>query len=205
MAGPGDEKAAAAAGRGHLLASHADREQTVDALKVAFVQGRLTKDEFEARIGQTFTARTFADLATVTADIPAGLAGAGPPRRPPRRPMKKAARWGAYGFVTPAILAVAFAVVSQDGGYGAMAFLMAFVYFLFWLSIGADMLWEWHCESLPSAKMCVRCAHTVASHRPTGVLRSPAGFADIAKSLPVCGLCSAGDITRDRRPTRSAD
>ena len=40
MAGPGDEKAAAAAGRGHLLASHADREQTVDALKVAFVQGR---------------------------------------------------------------------------------------------------------------------------------------------------------------------
>ncbi len=29
-AGPGDEKAAAAAGRGHLLASHADREQTVE-------------------------------------------------------------------------------------------------------------------------------------------------------------------------------
>ncbi len=191
-AGPGDENAAAAAGRGHLLASHADREQTVDALKVAFVQGRVTKDEFEARIGQTFTARTFADLATVTADIPAGLAGAGPPRRPPRRPMKKAARWGAYGFVTPAILAVAFAVVSQDGGYGAMAFLMAFVYFLFWLSIGADMLWEWHCESLPSAKMCVRCAHTVASHRPTGSCAARLGSPTLRNRCPCAGYVPPG-------------
>src|SRR5580658_5383889 len=40
MAGPGDEKAAAA-GRSRLRASHADRELTVDTLKVAFVQGRL--------------------------------------------------------------------------------------------------------------------------------------------------------------------
>jgi hypothetical protein len=48
MAGPGDQKAAAAAGRGHLRASHADREQMIDALKVAFVQGRLTKAEFDA-------------------------------------------------------------------------------------------------------------------------------------------------------------
>ena len=46
MAGPGDEMAAAAAGRGHLKASHADREQVIDLLKVAFVQGRLDRDEF---------------------------------------------------------------------------------------------------------------------------------------------------------------
>ena len=39
MAGPGDEQAAATAGRGHLRASHADREQMIDALKAAFVQG----------------------------------------------------------------------------------------------------------------------------------------------------------------------
>ena len=51
MTGPGDEKAAATAGRGHLRASHVDREQMIDALKAAFVQGRLTKDEFDARIG----------------------------------------------------------------------------------------------------------------------------------------------------------
>ena len=85
MTGPGDEKAAATAGRGHLRASHVDREQMIDALKAAFVQGRLTKDEFDARIGQTFASRTYAELATVTADIPAELARARPPRKPPRR------------------------------------------------------------------------------------------------------------------------
>jgi hypothetical protein len=188
MAGPGDERAAA--GRGHLLASHAERDQTIDALKEAFVQGRLAKDEFEARIGQTFTARTYAELATVTADIPAGLAQ--PPRRPPRRPMKKAARWGAYGFVTPAILAVAFTVVSQDGGYGAVAFLIAFVYFLFWLSIGADMLWEWHCESLPTAKMCVRCGHTVTSHRPTASCTARLGSPTLRNRCPCAGYVPPG-------------
>ena len=76
MAGPGDDRAAAAADRSHLRASHADREQLTDVLKAAFVQERLTKDEFDARIGQTFTARTYAELATVTADIPVGPAGA---------------------------------------------------------------------------------------------------------------------------------
>jgi hypothetical protein len=54
MAGPEDEKAA---GRGYRRASRADREQVIDVLKAAFVQGRLTKDEFDARIGLTFTAR----------------------------------------------------------------------------------------------------------------------------------------------------
>ncbi len=161
LAGPEDEKAAAA-GRSHLRASHADREQAIDALKAAFVQGRLTKDEFDARVDQTFAARTHAELATVTADIPAGLA----PRKPPRRPMKKPVRWGAYGLITPAILAAGFAATSLDVGYVAVAFLIAFVYFLFWMSIGADMLWQWHCESLPSTKMCVRCGHTISSHRP---------------------------------------
>src|SRR6516225_3908457 len=71
MAGPGDETAVAAAGRGHLRASHADRDQTIDALKAAFVQGRLTKDEFDARVGQTLASRTYAELAAVTAGLPA--------------------------------------------------------------------------------------------------------------------------------------
>jgi len=63
----------AAAGRGQLRASHADREQVIGTLKVAFVQGMLAKDEFDLRVGQTFAARTYADLAAVTADLPAGL------------------------------------------------------------------------------------------------------------------------------------
>jgi hypothetical protein len=31
----------------------------------------VTKDEFDARVGQAFASRTYAELATVTADIPA--------------------------------------------------------------------------------------------------------------------------------------
>jgi len=58
MAGPGDEIAARAGGRGHLRASHADREQVIGTLKAAFVQGMLAKDEFDLRVGQTLAART---------------------------------------------------------------------------------------------------------------------------------------------------
>jgi hypothetical protein len=57
------------AAHGRLRASYTDREQMIDVLKAAFAQGRLTKDEFDARIGQALAARTYADLATV---IPAG-------------------------------------------------------------------------------------------------------------------------------------
>jgi hypothetical protein len=169
MAGPGDEQAVAAAGRGYMLASHADRDQTIDVLKAAFAEGRVTKDEFDARIGQTLAARNHAQLATVTAGIPPA---APPPRRPPRqRPprqqMSHVARWGASGVITPPILAAAFAFFSLPGdrGYGVMTLVVAFGYFLFWLSAGTDMLWQWHCMSVPSAGMCVRCAHTGVSHR----------------------------------------
>jgi Domain of unknown function (DUF1707) len=80
MAGPGDEIAVGARGRGHLRASHADREQVIGILKAAFVQGRLAKDEFDLRVGQTLAARTYAELSAVTADLPAGLAAAKPPQ-----------------------------------------------------------------------------------------------------------------------------
>jgi hypothetical protein len=56
---------------GRLRASHADREQVVDLLKAAFVQGRLTQDELDGRIGQALAARTYAELAVLTADLPA--------------------------------------------------------------------------------------------------------------------------------------
>jgi putative transcriptional regulator len=58
-------------GRGDLRASYADREQAIEMLKAAFTQERLAKDEFEVRVGQAFAARTHAQLAVVTGDIPA--------------------------------------------------------------------------------------------------------------------------------------
>jgi Domain of unknown function (DUF1707) len=79
-----DHMAAATARRGSLRASHADREHVLEVLKAAFVQGRLTKDELDTRVGQTLASRTYAELAVPTADIPAGLIGAQPPRKPAR-------------------------------------------------------------------------------------------------------------------------
>jgi hypothetical protein len=79
MAGPGDEIAAGAGGQGHIRASRADREQVIGTLKAAFVQGMLAKDEFDLRVSQTFAARTYAELATVTSDLPAGLTDSRPP------------------------------------------------------------------------------------------------------------------------------
>ena len=55
-----------------LRAPHVDREQAISALKAAFVHGRLTGDEFDARVGQALAARTHAELAAITADIPVG-------------------------------------------------------------------------------------------------------------------------------------
>ena len=65
--GPADEKAAPP---GRLRASHPDREHVISALKTAFVQGRLDRDEFDSRVGQALASRTHAELAAITADIP---------------------------------------------------------------------------------------------------------------------------------------
>ncbi len=83
MAEPGDHWAAAAGGRGRLRASHADREQAIEVLKAAFVQGQLTRHELDSRVGEALASKTYAELAAVTARIPAGPAAA-PPRQPAR-------------------------------------------------------------------------------------------------------------------------
>jgi hypothetical protein len=73
---------------GQLRAAHADREQAIDVLKAAFVQGRLTKDELDLRVGQALASRTYADLAPLTADIPGRVASARPRAEPAREPVR---------------------------------------------------------------------------------------------------------------------
>jgi Domain of unknown function (DUF1707) len=116
MMGPDDK---AAAGRGHLRAAHADREQVIAVLKAAFVQGRLTQDELEARAAQTFASKTYAELAAVTADIPAlpadpaglqapGLPAPGPASTPARTLAKAARRSGVCLLIAVALTEGAF-------------------------------------------------------------------------------------------------
>jgi Domain of unknown function (DUF1707)/Domain of unknown function (DUF4190) len=55
-----------------MRASSADRERAVDVLKAGFAEGRLTQDEYNDRMGLAYAARTYGELATLTADLPAG-------------------------------------------------------------------------------------------------------------------------------------
>src|SRR5262249_43420377 len=71
---------------GHPAASHADREHVVAVLKAAFVQGRLTRDEFGTRVGLALMARTRAELIKITVDLPPELMEAKVPRQLPRTP-----------------------------------------------------------------------------------------------------------------------
>ena len=66
-------------GSARFLASDADRERTVDVLKTAFVHGTLTRDELTLRTGRALTARTYAELAAITAGLTPGT-----PRPAPR-------------------------------------------------------------------------------------------------------------------------
>ena len=97
--GPEDHRTVAATRRGQLRASQADREGVIDALKAAYVAGRLTEDELEARVGQAFATRTQADLAAITADIPAGPVAAQPARMPGRM-----VAWGTGAIIAAAAL-----------------------------------------------------------------------------------------------------
>jgi hypothetical protein len=55
-----------------MLAAAADRERTLDVLKAAYMEGRLGKPEFDERCARVLSARTYADLHTMVADLPAG-------------------------------------------------------------------------------------------------------------------------------------
>jgi Domain of unknown function (DUF1707)/Domain of unknown function (DUF4190) len=69
--GPGN----AAGGYGNVRASAADRERAIDVLKAAFAEGRLTREEHDARVERAYRSRTYADLAALSADLPAGPLG----------------------------------------------------------------------------------------------------------------------------------
>jgi hypothetical protein len=64
-------------GSPEVRASHADRDRTVDVLRVAAGDGRLTLEELEERLEAALSARTVGELAVLTADLPEVADGAG--------------------------------------------------------------------------------------------------------------------------------
>ena len=72
-----EERQAAPMLPGQLRASHEDRDRVVEILRVAAGDGRLTAEELDQRLEAALTARTYAELAVLTTDLPAaGSAGA---------------------------------------------------------------------------------------------------------------------------------
>jgi hypothetical protein len=55
---------------GQLRASHQDRDRVVEVLRVAAGDGRLTAEELDQRLEAALTARTYAELAVLTTDLP---------------------------------------------------------------------------------------------------------------------------------------
>jgi Domain of unknown function (DUF1707) len=131
---------------GSHRASDADREQVIDVLKVAFAQGRLTKDELDLRAGQALTSRTYAELAVATGDfVAAKPVREWAPRetpsvrktRPRRNPVRgrdgspasqMALKWG-FGLATivlPAMIAATFHTKNQNLFCGTVLLLIAY-------------------------------------------------------------------------------
>jgi len=52
-----------------MRASDADRDRVVDLLRTATADGRLTPEEFGQRVAAAYSARTYGELAVLTADL----------------------------------------------------------------------------------------------------------------------------------------
>ncbi len=65
-----------------IRASDADRDVVVDALREAYTEGRLTRDEFDERMSAAYLSRTWGQLRELTVDLPVQpVLGAGVPGR----------------------------------------------------------------------------------------------------------------------------
>jgi hypothetical protein len=124
---PWDQVAACMVSRDRIRASDADRERVLDTLGTAFVEGRLTEEEYHARAVWVLASRTHGDLTTVTVGIPPRRSEP-PPHRAPRSDLdridKKSLAWGAFLFLMPATLGIAF--LTHDVAFFVL-FVVAFI------------------------------------------------------------------------------
>ena len=75
-------------GQPGMRAATADRERTLDVLKAAYGEGRLTDAEFDSRTARTMAAKYYGELAAIVADLPSGpFAPQGPGYYPPAVPV----------------------------------------------------------------------------------------------------------------------
>jgi hypothetical protein len=68
----------------NLRASDADRERVAEVLRQAAGDGRLSMDELDERLDAVYAAKTYAELAPITHDLPDAAAGGVPAPAPAR-------------------------------------------------------------------------------------------------------------------------
>ena len=117
----------------------------VETLKTAFVQGRLTKDELDLRVGRTLSSRTYAELGPLTADIPAGPAEV--PRRPKPAPVharppvnKKATTCTLFAVAHIPVAMIVVAVIIGSNVLAQVAEPMMYAYFWFVMMAAAHLI-----------------------------------------------------------------
>ncbi len=116
----------------HLRVSDAERQAVADRLAQHYGEGRLTKDEFDERVGRAMSAKTRADLNGLFDDLPGldGAAGSGPagapgkPDRQARRELRRSRRSG----LLPIVAIVVVALIAAQA-----------IHALFWLTVP----WLW--------------------------------------------------------------
>jgi hypothetical protein len=74
-------------------AADADRDRVAEVLRQAAGDGRLTLDELDERLGMAFAARTYAELAQITRDLPAAGQPASVPAVPHQAGVKQTSRF----------------------------------------------------------------------------------------------------------------
>ena len=57
-------------GPGHIRAADADRDHVAGLLGTAYTEGRLSKDEYDARLDAALSARTYGELDQLVSDLP---------------------------------------------------------------------------------------------------------------------------------------
>ncbi|MGY2083534.1 DUF1707 SHOCT-like domain-containing protein [Blastococcus sp. SYSU DS0539] len=124
----------------HLRAADSDRAAVATVLGQAMAEGRLTVAEYDERLARAYAARTFGELAPLTADLPRS-AGAPAPRAtaPAASPVRTGAcgsswhgghgwpEWGSWSTTAVLVLSI-WAVTSLAAG--------TFLYFWpFWVIV----------------------------------------------------------------------
>ncbi|MGH3736201.1 MAG: DUF1707 SHOCT-like domain-containing protein [Micromonosporaceae bacterium] len=122
-----------------LRAGDADRQKVADTLKQAVDEGRIGIDEYDERLGAAYAAKTYGELAAITADLPAPAPPArsqlatteddATSRRPGRHPGRRHGwghGWGRWSMWRP---------------WAAVALITTGIWFISGVTSGFDNFW----------------------------------------------------------------